>query len=86
MSGIKHPPTTAHAPSSRFPDFDLVRHIDPEARQLLHLASQLGPRDRVALSHIIRRTVEICESDGEEVALAVIEQIQGILDGRRADA
>jgi hypothetical protein len=86
MSGIKLPSTMGYVPRSAFRDLDLTRHLDPEVQQLLELASQLGPRDRIALSHIIRRTVEICETDGEEVALAVIEQIQGILEGRLADA
>lgn len=86
MSAIKLPLTMGYEPRSGFTDFDLARHVDPDVRQLLELASQLGPRDRIALSHIIRRAAEICETDGEEVALAVIEQIQGILSGRLADA
>lgn len=86
MSDIKLPSTIGIAPRSAFRDVDLGRHLDPEVRQLLELAGQLGPRDRLALSHIIRRAAAICETDGEEVALAVIEQIQAILDGRLADA
>ncbi|KQW66489.1 hypothetical protein ASE17_05480 [Phenylobacterium sp. Root77] len=60
--------------------------MDPDTRQLLQMAAQLGPRDRVALSHIIRRAGEICDEQGEEVALAVLQQIEAILNGRKADA
>ncbi|WP_312166684.1 hypothetical protein [Phenylobacterium sp.] len=58
----------------------------PDTRELLQMAALLGPRDRVALSHIIRRAGEICDQEGEEVALAVLDQIEAILQGRRADA
>jgi hypothetical protein len=60
--------------------------LEPEAEQLLTMADRLGPRDLAALSHIIRRTVEICETDGEETALAVLDQIEAILQNRAADA
>lgn len=60
--------------------------MDPDARQLLQMAALLGPRDRLALSHIIKRASEICDQDGEEVALAVLDQIEAILQGRKADA
>jgi hypothetical protein len=61
-------------------------HLGPEMLQLLEMAHQLGPQDRIALANIIRRANEICESDGEEVALAVLDQIHGILKGRSSDA
>jgi len=57
-----------------------------EAAQLLRMASLLGPRDLVALSHIIQRAGEICESHGEETALAVLDQIDAILQDRVPDA
>jgi len=61
-------------------------HLEPDARLLLQMASLLGPRDRIALSHIIRRVGELCATDGEDVALAVLDQIEAILVGRRLDA
>lgn len=60
--------------------------MDPDTRQLLQMAALLGPRDRIALSHIIRRAGEICDQQGEDVALAVLDQIEAILHGRKADA
>jgi hypothetical protein len=59
---------------------------DPDAAELMRMASLLGPRDLAALSHIIRRAGEICESDGEETALAVLDQIGAILENRSPDA
>lgn len=60
--------------------------LEPEAELLLTMAGRLGPRDLAALSHIISRTAEICETDGEETALAVLGQIEAILQNRTADA
>ena len=60
--------------------------MDPDARQLLQMAALLGPRDRIALSHIIRRAGEICDQQGEDVALAVLDRIEAILQGRKTDA
>jgi hypothetical protein len=60
--------------------------LAPDAELLLALASQLGPRDLAALSQIVRRTAEICEADGEEVALAVLDQIEAIVRNRPTDA
>lgn len=65
---------------------DGAKPMDADTRQLLHMAGLLGPRDRAALSQIIRRANEICDSDGEETALAVLDQIAAILSGRTADA
>ena len=65
---------------------DLGRLDDPDAAELLRMASLLGPRDLAALSQIIRRASEICESDGEETALAVLDQIGAILENRAPDA
>lgn len=81
-------PREASRPRSRdiVLDPDLGRRLDPETRELLEMAILLGPRDRLALSHIIRRAGEICESEGEETALAVLDQIHAILTGRLADA
>lgn len=63
-----------------------LQQLDPDSQQLLSLASQLGPLDLVVISNIIRKAAEICDSQGEEVALAVIAQIEGILRNRPADA
>lgn len=57
-----------------------------DTRELLELASYLGPRDVAALTAIVRRTGEICESEGEPVALAVLDQISEILQGRAPQA
>lgn len=65
---------------------DLGRLHDPDAAELLRMAGLLGPRDLAALSQIIRRAGEICESDGEETALAVLDQIGAILENRPPDA
>ena len=65
---------------------DMGRLDDPDAAELLRMASLLGPRDLAALSHIIRRARQICESDGEETALAVLDQIGAILENRAPDA
>jgi hypothetical protein len=65
---------------------DMGRLDDPDAAELLRMASLLGPRDLAALSHIIRRARQICESEGEETALAVLDQIGAILENRPSDA
>lgn len=57
-----------------------------ETEQLLQMASLLGPRDLAALSCIIQRAHEICESHGEETALAVLDQIDAILQDRAPNA
>lgn len=87
MSDIKIPREPASASMRAFlQELDGGRHLDLETRQLLHMAGQLSVRDRVALSHIIRRAGEICDSDGEDVALAVLDQIGAILQDRRLDS
>ncbi len=63
-----------------------VERLDPDTELLMLMAGHLGPRDLSALCHIVRRTVEICETEGEETALAVLEQISGVLQNRAADA
>lgn len=65
---------------------DMGQLDDPDAAELMRMASLLGPRDLAALSHIIRRAGEICASDGEDVALAVLDQIGAILENRPYDA
>ena len=57
-----------------------------ETEQLLQMARLLGPRDLATLSCIIQRAGEICESHGEETALAVLDQIGAILQGRAPNA
>jgi hypothetical protein len=85
MSDIKFTPSSPRA--ERFlREVDDTRRLQPDTRELLQMVSLLGPRDRVALSHIIRRANEICERDGEDIALAVLDQIEAILRGRPADA
>ncbi len=87
MSHIKIPrqPCLTEAPNAGF-ELDELGRLDTDTEQLLRMASLLGPRDLAALSQIIRRTGEICESDGEEIALAVLDQIRAILDDRGPDA
>ncbi len=86
MSDIKIPPESVRAQAASFlQEVDESRHLDPDTHQLLVMASLLGPRDRAALSQIIRRAGEIYESDGEETALAVLDQIEAIISGRRID-
>ena len=70
------------APPRHPSDMDL----DDQTAELLELASLLSPRDMATLSVIVRRAAEISESEGEEVAIAVLDQIHGILDGRAPDA
>lgn len=65
---------------------DLGRLDDPDVAEFLRMAGLLGPRDLAALSQIIRRASEICESDGEETALAVLDQIGAILENQAPDA
>jgi hypothetical protein len=60
--------------------------LAPDTVELLTMARRLGPRDLTALAHIIRRAAEICETEGEEIALAVLDQVEAILRNRRADA
>ena len=63
-----------------------ARPRSDETEQLLQMASLLGPRDLAALSCIIHRAGEICESHGEETALAVLDQIGAILQDRAPNA
>lgn len=58
----------------------------PQTEQLLRMADRLGSEDLAILSRIITRTGEICESHGEETALAVLDQIDAILKNRLPDA
>ena len=60
--------------------------LDDQTAELLEMASLLSPRDMATLSVIVRRAAEISESEGEEIAIAVLDQIHGILDGRVSDA
>ncbi|WP_340646442.1 hypothetical protein [Phenylobacterium sp.] len=60
--------------------------LDDQTAELLEMASLLSPRDMATLSVIVRRAAEISESEGEEVAIAVLDQIHGILEGRVSDA
>ena len=85
MTDIKIRREACQAGSRDMP-WSAEQRLDPETRELLEMAALLGPRDRIALSQIIRRAGEIYESDGEETALAVLDQIEAILEGRLSDA
>jgi hypothetical protein len=71
--------TPATAPQESSP-------LDLEAATFLELASRLGAADAAALAGIVRRAAEISEHEGEAMALAVLDQIDAILQGRRPDA
>ncbi|WP_304168788.1 hypothetical protein [Phenylobacterium aquaticum] len=60
--------------------------LDDQTADLLRMVAHLSQRDLFALAAIVRRAAEISETDGEEIAIAVLDQIQGILDGREMDA
>jgi len=60
--------------------------LDPQTADLMEMVALLGPRDVSALVAIVRRAADICETQGEEMALAVLDQIDGILKGRSLDA
>ena len=59
---------------------------DPETLDLMAMAALLSPQDLAVVAGIVRRAAEISDSEGEEVAIAVLDQIHGILIGRRLDA
>jgi hypothetical protein len=86
MTHVKAPPQVAARASAFLRDVEGLGRLDPDTAELLRMASLLGPRDRAALSHIIRRAREIYETDGEETALAVLDQIEAILTDRLPDA
>jgi hypothetical protein len=60
--------------------------LESDTELLLLLTGRLGPRDLAALAHIVRRAAEICETEGVETAVAVLDQIEAILQDRAADA
>lgn len=62
------------------------RAPDHQVDDLMSMVALLSPRDLAALAGIVRRTAEISETEGEEIAIAVLDQIQAILHGRRMDA
>lgn len=68
------------------PQWTAEMELDDQTVELLEMASLLSPRDMATLSVIVRRAAEISESEGEDVAIAVLDQIHGILDGRVSDA
>lgn len=59
---------------------------DAQTADLLRMVAHLSQRDLFALAAIVRRAGEISETEGEDTALAVLDQIQDILDGRESDA
>ncbi len=64
----------------------LPRGLDAQAVQLLEMALRLGPRDVRLMVSVIEQAKTICESDGEDTALAVLDQLQGLLMNRMPDA
>lgn len=54
--------------------------FDTETALFLELAEQLSVGDAKALAVIVRRAAEICQDEGEAVALAVLDQIEAILN------
>lgn len=81
MSGAKFPADAGGALRDEQPPVP-----DHQAADLMEMVALLSPRDVVALAAIVRRTAEISETEGEEVAIAVLDQIQAILAGRKLDA
>jgi hypothetical protein len=79
MSG-KFPLQPFHDMPARMSELDL------QTADLMEMAALLGPRDVSALVAIVRRAAEISETEGEDMALAVLDQIDGILRGRSLDA
>lgn len=63
-----------------------ARRLDSQTADLMDMVALLSRRDLTALAAIVRRAAEISETEGEEVAIAVIDQIQDILVGRKLDA
>lgn len=82
MTQVKTPLQVVARTNAFLRDVEGLERLDPDTAELLRMASLLGPRDRAALSHIIRRAGEIYEADGEETALAVLDQIEAILTDR----
>ena len=82
MSGDKTPATE----EPRDPPGPLAQATDSQTDDLMSLVARLGQRDLAAVLAIVRRASEISETDGEDVAIAVLDQIHGILEGRNLDA
>ncbi len=81
MSAPKHP-----LQPNRFGSDTPARAPDHQVDDLMAMVALLSPRDLAALAGIVRRTAEISETEGEDIAIAVIDQIQAILSGRKMDA
>ena len=60
--------------------------VDAETALFLQLVEQLSVADASALAVIVRRAAEISDEDGEAVALAVLDQIEAILNGEAPHA
>ena len=63
-----------------------ISELEMQAADLMEMAALLGPRDISALVAIVKRAADISETQGEEMAIAVLDQIDGILKGRNLDA
>ena len=80
MSDAKLPFQLLRFPSPRMTELEL------QTADLMAMVAMLGPRDVSALVAIVRRAADISETQGEEMALAVLDQIHGILEGRNLDS
>ena len=80
MSGAKIPLQSIRSTTRPMSELDL------QTADLMEMVALLGPRDVSALAAIVRRAAEISENQGEDMALAVLDQIYGILRGRNLDA
>jgi len=63
-----------------------ISELEMQTADLMEMAALLGPRDISALVAIVKRAADISETQGEEMAIAVLDQIDGILKGRNLDA
>jgi hypothetical protein len=54
----------------------------PEADEFLGALDQLSARDQHILGRLVRRLAVVERASGEEVALALAEQMEAILRGR----
>jgi hypothetical protein len=68
------------------PVLPLPRSLDDQALQLLEMALLLGPRDVRLIVSVIEQAKTICESDGEDTALAVLDQLRALMTDRLPDA
>jgi class 3 adenylate cyclase len=80
MSGAKLP--LQSSPAAPAP----VNELDLQTADLMEMVALLGPRDVSVLVAIMRHAAEVSETQGEDMAVAVLDQLEGILKGRTLDA